>query len=182
MIVAVFLFFYWRDVNSAIRRIYPGWPFLFAVPILFYAYSRHSQTNAGGRHRPLFVRERLMSLFRANLALPLGGRTFRLYLFCHGIPDRCCAIRGHTLPICARCTGLLIGVGAGFLVPAPLYLGPIVAMGLASLLVGPLLVDGFTQLAGFRQSTNPQRLATGVIAGLGFAFAAQVLRHVLLGF
>src|SRR6266571_4098047 len=38
-----------------------------------------------------------------------------IYFFCHGIPERCFTIRGHSFPICARCTGLLICVAAGFL-------------------------------------------------------------------
>ncbi len=182
MIGAVFVVLYGREVNSAIRGIYPGWPFVFAVPAVFYAYSLHSQANPAGRHSPVSVRERLVSLFRASLALPLGRRTFRLYLFCHGVPDRCFTIRGHTFPICARCTGLLIGVAAGFLGPATLHLGPIAAIGVASLFVGPLLVDGFTQLAGLRQSTNPLRLATGLIGGLGLVLGAQALRLLLVGF
>jgi uncharacterized membrane protein len=63
-----------------------------------------------------------------------------------------------------------------------LHLGPIAAMGVASLFVGPLLVDGFTQRAGLRQSTNPLRLATGLIGGLGLVLGAQALRVLLVGF
>jgi uncharacterized membrane protein len=34
----------------------------------------------------------------------------------------------------------------------------------------PLAIDGLTQLAGLRESTNSLRIATGVIAGLAFGF------------
>jgi uncharacterized membrane protein len=85
------------------------------------------------------------------------------------------------MPICARCTGLLIGVLAGLLVPLTGLPGSVTAIALAILLTAPLLVDGLTQLAGLRRSTNPLRLATGVIAGLGLALAAHVLRFALTG-
>ena len=58
----------------------------------------------------------------------------------------------------------------------------IAASGLASFLVAPVLLDGLSQLAGRRESTNPLRLATGVIGGLGLAICAQLLRLLLLGF
>ena len=70
----------------------------------------------------------------------------------------------------------------GFIVPATQSLGLIAATGLASFLVAPVLVDGLTQLAQRRESMNPLRLATGIIGGLGFAFGAQILRLLLLGF
>jgi len=49
------------------------------------------------------------------------------------------------------------------------------------LLVAPLLVDGFTQLAGLRHSTNSLRIVTGAMGGLGVAFVGEALRLVLLG-
>ena len=122
-----------------------------------------------------------MSILRANLEVPFGRHRFPLYFFCHGIPERCFTIRGHSFPICARCTGLLIGVAAGFLLPATGHLPSVVAIGLALVLVAPLLVDGFTQLAGLRQSTNSLRIVTGAMGGIGVAFAVQVLRLLLLG-
>ncbi len=169
LIVAVLVFLFWREVNSAIRGVFPSWPLVLAVPILFFAYSPSASEN-------------LVALFRAHVELPVGGQRFRLYLFCHGIPDRCLTIRGHPFLICARCTGLLIGIAVGFLVPAAQYLGSVASIGVAFLLGAPLLVDGLTQLVGPRQSTNPLRVVTGVLAGLGLAFATQVLRLVLLGF
>jgi uncharacterized membrane protein len=39
---------------------------------------------------------------------------------------------------------------------------------LAFLAVTPLALDGLTQLAGFRESTNPLRIATGIAAGIAF--------------
>jgi len=182
IIVVVVAVLFWKDVNAAIRGIFPSWPLVLAVPFLFYAYYWQSPTNPDGRSSARSVRDVLMSILRANLEVPFGRHALRLYVFCHGIPDRCFTIRGHAFPICARCTGLLIGIAAGFLVPATQSLGLIAATGLASLLVAPVLVDGLTQLAERRESTNPLRLVTGVIGGLGLAICAQILRVLVLGF
>jgi len=182
IIAVVVAVLFWRDVNAAIRGIFPSWPLLLPVPFLLYTYYWQSPTNPEGRSDPRSVRDVLMSILRANLEVPFGRHAFRVYLFCHGIPERCFTIRGHTFPICARCTGLLIGVAAGFLLPAIQYLGLIAATGLATFLVAPVLVDGLTQLVGRRESANPLRLATGVIGGLGLAICAQILRVLLVGF
>ncbi len=181
IIAVVVAVLFWKDVNAAIRGIFPSWPLAFVVPFLLYAYYWQSPTDPEGRSDQRSLRDFLMSILRANLEVPLGRHAFRLYIFCHGIPERCFTIRGHTFPICARCTGLLIGIAAGFLAPATWYLPSVLAIGLALLLVAPLLVDGLTQLAGLRQSTNSLRILTGAIGGLGVAFVAQVLRLVPLG-
>ncbi len=179
IIAVVVAVLFWRDVNAAIRGIFPSWPLVLAVPFLLYAYYWHSPPDPEGRSSPRSVRDVLMSILRSNLEVPFGRHPFRLYFFCHGIPDRCFTIRGHTFPICARCTGLLIGVAAGFILPATGYLPSLVAIGLALLLVAPLSVDGLTQLVGLRHSTNSLRIVTGAIGGLGLALAAQALRLVL---
>jgi len=181
IIAVVVAVLFWKDVNAAIRGIFPSWPLVLAVPFLLYAYYWQSPTDPEGRSDPRSVRDFLMSILRANLEVPFGGHTFRLYFFCHGIPERCFTIRGHTFPICARCTGLLIGVAAGFFLPATGYLASTVPIGMASLLVAPLLADGLTQLAGLRHSTNALRIVTGAIGGLGLALVTRALRLLLTG-
>jgi len=91
-----------------------------------------------------------------------------MLLACHGIPDRCLSLGGRRMPICARCTGIYLGYLALVVfaarfwqtgtLPAPL---PLLALHL------PLLLDGLTQAAGWRQSNNALRLLTGVLAGVG---------------
>ncbi len=181
IIAVVVAVLFWKDVNAAIRGIFPSWPLVLAVQFLLYAYYWQSPTDPEGRSDPRSVRDFLMSILRANLEVPFGGHTFRLYFFCHGIPERCFTIRGHTFPICARCTGLLIGVAAGFFLPATGYLASTVPIGMASLLVAPLLADGLTQLAGLRHSTNALRIVTGAIGGLGLALVTRALRLLLTG-
>jgi uncharacterized membrane protein len=94
-------------------------------------------------------------LFVANPYLP--------FWHCHRRCERSFFVRGRQFGVCARCTGLLIGLvlsplavplGAGILVPAA---------GAAMVL---LAIDGGSQLAGWRVSTNRLRLLTGLAAGL----------------
>jgi uncharacterized membrane protein len=90
-------------------------------------------------------------------------------LMCHGIPARCLMLFGVPMPICARCVGvyvgLLMGLAAFRLLPA---IEERVMRVAAFIAVTPLAIDGLTQLARLRESTNPLRLATGITAGLAF--------------
>lgn len=71
------------------------------------------------------------------------------------------------MPICARCAGFVAGNMAG--------LGVLFALGPASwawalaglALLAPAGVDGGLQAAGRIMSTNPRRLATGLLGGVG---------------
>lgn len=90
-------------------------------------------------------------------------------IMCHGRPERSLAIADVAMPICARCVGiyagLLVGLAAFWLIP---YLRERVVRPFAIAAVVPLAIDGLTQLAGLRESTNELRIATGIIAGLAF--------------
>jgi len=90
-------------------------------------------------------------------------------LMCHGIPSRCLDLFGVPMPICARCVGiyggLLVGLIAFWLLP---LVTERVMRTIAFIAVTPLAIDGLTQLARLRESTNPLRLATGIAAGLAF--------------
>lgn len=102
-------------------------------------------------------------------------------LFCHGIPRRCLELWGTPMPICARCTAIYGGALAGLvlvrLLPAVSERAARMAMFAAAT---PLGIDGLTQLTTLRESTNELRIATGLAAGIGFAFWAvtAVERHV----
>ena len=88
------------------------------------------------------------------------GKLFR----CHQLSDRSFHICGFQLPLCARCTGIFLGlVLYGPLLCALLPLN----MYLSLSLVLAIFIDGFTQLKGWRRSNNYLR----VITGLGFGYA-----------
>ena len=107
-----------------------------------------------------------------SLAIAAGASMRWRLLFrmmCHGIPRRCLELAGVPMPICARCVGIYAGMLAGLLAFALLPLVREKTMRIVSLVaVTPLAIDGLTQLAGWRESTNPLRLATGLVAGLAF--------------
>lgn len=90
-------------------------------------------------------------------------------LICHGRIERSLELFDVPMPICARCTGIYVGLMGGL---AAFWLIRFVKekwmRTAAFIAVTPLAIDGLTQLAGFRESTNPLRIATGVIAGLAF--------------
>jgi uncharacterized membrane protein len=90
-------------------------------------------------------------------------------MMCHGRVERCFELFGAPMPICARCTGIYLGLLAGV---AAFKLIPLlrerVMRTVAFVAILPLGLDGVTQLLGFRESVNPLRVATGVIAGLAF--------------
>ena len=93
-----------------------------------------------------------------------------LFLFlCHGRVERSLTLFDVPMPICARCTGIYVGMLAGvalfWLIP---FLRERVMRIVALVAVVPLGIDGVTQLLGFRESVNELRIATGVIAGLAF--------------
>ena len=102
--------------------------------------------------------------------------------FCHGIPQRCLQLWNVPMPICARCTAIYAGLMAGILLFVVL---PRIQAHLARKILAiagvPMFVDGITQLALLRESTNVLRIETGLVAGMAFAFWAlsEVESHVL---
>ena len=90
-------------------------------------------------------------------------------VMCHGRVERCLELFDVPMPICARCTGIYLGLLAGLLIfPIIPWLRERVMRTVAFLAILPLALDGVTQLTGLRESVKPLRIATGAIAGLAF--------------
>lgn len=88
---------------------------------------------------------------------------------CHGLVERSLPLWSVPMPICARCTGIYVGMLIGLLAFLVLPRVQEKTMRIVSMVaVTPLALDGFTQLFGLRESTNPLRIATGLVAGLCF--------------
>ena len=83
--------------------------------------------------------------------------------FCHQIPERSFFIRGKQFPICARCTGILVGylIGIIYLLVTSKY-----NLILELSLMVPLAIDGIGQYLGFWISNNTRRFLTGILAGI----------------
>lgn len=82
---------------------------------------------------------------------------------CHQRTDRSFFYNGKQLPLCARCTGELIGI----LLSVFLFLFVRPHFFVCFLLCIPLVVDGFAQKLTAYESTNAMRLLTGILFGIG---------------
>ena len=80
---------------------------------------------------------------------------------CHCKPDRSFILRGRQFPICARCTGELIGMLAGvvccFAFRPPVWI--------CILLMLPMIADGLIQRLTTYESSNIKRVITGTLFG-----------------
>ena len=83
--------------------------------------------------------------------------------FCHRLPEKSFFFKGKQFPICARCTGILIGYFIGIIyILFNKNLHIIIEL---SFMI-PLLIDGTGQYLGYFRSTNIRRLITGTLAGI----------------
>ena len=105
----------------------------------------------------------------AHGASPLLRLPFRV--LCHGIPHRCLTIWDTPMPICARCTAIYVSLFFGLFT---FFVAPLIheraarwTMFIAAI---PMAIDGLTQLARLRESTNSLRLITGSLAGFTFGY------------
>jgi len=93
---------------------------------------------------------------------------------CHQIPERTLAAGGLYFPVCARDTGIYLGLVGTVLIIALLYLRrpqrpgglpPWPVAALALLLFAPMAYDGVTSYLHLRETTNTIRFLTGFGAG-----------------
>lgn len=93
------------------------------------------------------------------------GKFLRIFFGCHCRPDRSFFWRGKQFPICARCTGELIGILCG--IPITFLYG-YAGFPLMALLMAPMVADGLIQRLTPYESTNLRRLLTGLLFGIAF--------------
>ncbi|TDY66517.1 putative membrane protein [Leptospira meyeri] len=112
----------------------------------------------------------LIDISRAYLAT--------LPFMCHQLPERSFYYKGSQFPVCARCTGVIIGqalVLVMFLL-FELIISPWVAI--ASML--PALIDwSLQEYYGF-DSINVRRLITGILLGFGYIMLVVTICIFLL--
>jgi uncharacterized membrane protein len=90
-------------------------------------------------------------------------------VFCHGIPERCLYLWNVPMPICARCTAIYVGliVSIAVFLILPRMTERVARLVLCAAAV-PMAIDGLTQLAKLRVSTNTLRIETGLVLGIAF--------------
>lgn len=97
------------------------------------------------------------------------------YIHCHRLPDRSFFIKNRQFHICARCTGLLVGLIASIFIsffPIREYIAFLFPLFLAV-----LSTDGLTQKINLRKSNNKLRFLTGITTG--FTLLPFFISHLI---
>ena len=81
---------------------------------------------------------------------------------CHQMPERSFFFKKYQFPVCARCTGVLIGY-----VFAIFSWAIYIKLWLSVLCSIIMFVDWYIQHIGWKESTNLRRLITGIFGGYG---------------
>lgn len=93
---------------------------------------------------------------------------------CHQMESRSFFFRGYQFPVCARCTGVILGeIIALFLIIVNLKINLIQSIVLL-LIMG---LDWFLQYVKIAQSNNIRRLFTGILGGIGLTF---IYYHIVI--
>jgi len=85
---------------------------------------------------------------------------------CNLRPERAFCVGEFVLPLCARCTGILLGALASQVMAAIATASPL-ALKLRVLLLLPMALDWLGQRVGVASSTNSRRVLTGFLCGIG---------------
>jgi uncharacterized membrane protein len=89
---------------------------------------------------------------------------------CHQIPARTLALSGYLMPLCARCSGIVLGCGAGAILLSILCLRFQHPRRLALVLCGPMIVDGCAQVLAIYPSPASLRFTSGFLFGGSLVF------------
>jgi uncharacterized membrane protein len=90
--------------------------------------------------------------------MTLGERTG-----CHQLPERSFFIKGYQMPVCARCTGVILGYLAAL--PGIWRTKSNESLSVFGCLI--MLTDWGLQALNIQTSTNKRRLITGFLGGYG---------------
>jgi uncharacterized membrane protein len=105
------------------------------------------------------------------------SRFLQIFCGCHCRPDRSFFYKGRQFPVCARCTGVLLGYPLGVL-----WLGFFGRWHIAICLLAclPVVIDGIGQRKGKWESTNIRRLITGLLLGFSTIHIFANYHYVLI--
>lgn len=95
------------------------------------------------------------------------------YWGCHQLPERSFFLNGYQFPVCARCTGIIIGYLISFIYA--ILCSPL-SVYLEIFLIIPMSIDGLLQLLTKYTSNNFKRFITGLLAGFGFI---QIIKSII---
>lgn len=104
---------------------------------------------------------------------------------CNHRPDRGLYIGTFCLPLCARCTGILIGAVGASLVHwvlarlCGLSAVPAYVLVLGLVMIAPTGIDGFVEYLFGVESNNRRRMITGLLAGVGCALVEMAVEGMI---
>lgn len=102
-------------------------------------------------------------------------------LTCHQRDDRSFFIKGNKLPLCSRCTGIVIG----YLISIIFNLFVVnISLWISLVMVIPLVIDAGIQRQFYILSTNRRRLLTGLSCGFGLfgvnIYIVKLIVHIII--
>jgi uncharacterized membrane protein len=99
------------------------------------------------------------------------------YNICHQIPERSFYYKQKQFPVCARCTGIILGYCT-----IPLFYFGIIKISILFIILLniPFLIDSVTQYMGYRESNNKLRLITGILTGFACSALVVLIVEILL--
>jgi len=86
---------------------------------------------------------------------------------CHQMPERSFFYKDYQFPVCARCTGVIIGEIITIII---LIFGIKLNISTSVFLLGIMGIDWFIQFIKVLQSNNIRRLITGISGGIGLTY------------
>ena len=91
---------------------------------------------------------------------------------CHQLPERSFFIKGYQMPVCARCTGIIIGYIIGII---SLFFNLTLNIPTCIVLIVPMILDGSIQYLTSYRSNNIKRLITGLLSGFGLILLIKAI-------
>jgi uncharacterized membrane protein len=96
------------------------------------------------------------------------NKNLKTIYICHRRPERSFKIRNYYFPVCARCTGIYLGIFSFFIFDYFFnFQYDTILILAAAIMILPTFLDGLTQFFNFRESNNTLRCITGLMAGIG---------------
>ncbi len=96
---------------------------------------------------------------------------------CHQMESRSFSINGYQFPVCARCTGVILGE---IVVIILLFFSVKINFVWSVILLLCMGVDWFIQYINILQSNNIRRLITGLMGGIGLTYIYYYLSIYLI--
>lgn len=107
----------------------------------------------------------LLKIMMKHLILKIYTKAFIVVhrAGCHQRADRSFFYKNYQFPMCARCTGVMIG----YLIAIPIYFIYTFDAGIYISLCAVMFLDWYIQYLKIKTSTNIRRLISGILGGFG---------------